>query len=103
MLLDPPAHRTPKTAIHAMVAVLLALVVSAAAPLSGASGEGSLTGIRFVQMADGGAPVACHVDLLVRSEATSSALPPAHSASTQLVRAAERALWRTALPPPAAA
>lgn len=86
-----------------MVAVLLALVVSAAAPLSGASGEGSLTGIRFVQLADGGAPVACHADLLTASHATSSVLPAARTASTQLVRAAERALWRTALPPPAAA
>ncbi|MBL9140976.1 MAG: hypothetical protein JNK53_03835 [Phycisphaerae bacterium] len=103
MVLDPHALRAPKTALHAVVAVVLALVVSAAAPLSGGTGENISTGIRLVECTDGGALVASHFDGHRTAEPRSSILHPCGTSATQLIRAIERAQWRTALPPPAVA
>ena len=101
---DTQANRSPKTAIHAMVAVVLALVVSAAAPLTGDSSERSLAGIRLVQCTEGSTLAACSADWLhVRGLDAASMHRAAPASAVQLVRAAERAQWRTALPPPAAA
>jgi hypothetical protein len=91
------------SALHAVVAVLLALMVSAAGPLGGASKESSDTDVRLVQCSAEHA-AAIRVGVLPDFSGGSAVERCAHTpAPTQLIRSQERARWTSALPPPARA
>lgn len=101
MLADTPTARGPHAAIHAMVAVVLALVVSAAAPLSGGASENTLAAIRLVHGTGCPGMVASQTAWQLMGVAPARDAEPVCDPATRLVRARERDCWRAALPPPA--
>ncbi len=102
MRTEPTPARTPgkTSAIHAVVAVLLALVVSATAPLGGSAKERVETDVRLVQCS---AEHAAAIRVAVLPDCQRSGLDEclgSANASTQIIRATERTRWMSALPPP---
>ncbi len=97
----PHAH-APRTTVQAVVAVLLALVVAAAAPLAGGSGERSMAAVLLVQGLRTPDATAASSRWSAAAARTPVAARDRAGAAPSTVLAVHRDLWRTALPPPAA-
>lgn len=100
MQTDRTHAHAPRTAVQAVVAVLLALVVAAAAPLAGGQGERTMATVLLVQgLQNGVASAAVGAWSLDRSVVR---VPQGvrSSALTSRASVAHRGHWRTALPPP---
>lgn len=103
MVHDHATTRSPGAALHAVLAVLLTLMVTAAAPVTGASASSYEASVRLVECHSSGLYAAVSAALAGSDAARVETRATPATPGLDLARSFERGQWRSALPPPACA
>jgi len=103
MVHDHATTRSPGAALHAVLAVLLTLMVTAAAPVTGVNAAAYEASVRLVEANTSGLHAIVSAALAADDAIGTDKGDSSASHGLDRARSFERAQWRSALPPPACA